>query len=208
MSNTHRSKLLIIGSGPAGYTAAIYAARANLKPILIQGLQAGGQMTITTDVENYPGFADVIQGPWLMEQMQAQAENVGTRLFQDTINRVLSDQGATTRPWAPSVDILETENDLVLKADVPGVELKDIDIQIENGTLTLKGERKFEQESQNKGYHRLERSYGSFVRYFTLPDTVDAEKVHAAYNNGVLTVTLPKKEIAKPRTVKVQVSNN
>jgi len=132
----------------------------------------------------------------------------GLRLFQDTINRVLSDQGATTRPWAPSVDILETENDLVLKADVPGVELKDIDIQIENGTLTLKGERKFEQESQNKGYHRLERSYGSFVRYFTLPDTVDAEKVHAAYNNGVLTVTLPKKEIAKPRTVKVQVSNN
>ena len=132
----------------------------------------------------------------------------GLRLFQDTINRVLSDQGATTRPWAPSVDILETENDLVLKADVPGVELKDIDIQIENGTLTLKGERKFEQESQNKGYHRLERSYGSFVRYFTLPDTVDAEKVHAAYNNGVLTVTLPKKEIAKSRTVKVQVSNN
>ena len=88
MSNTHRSKLLIIGSGPAGYTAAIYAARANLKPILIQGLQAGGQMTITTDVENYPGFADVIQGPWLMEQMQAQAENVGTRLFQDTITGI------------------------------------------------------------------------------------------------------------------------
>jgi thioredoxin reductase (NADPH) len=88
MSNTHRSKLLIIGSGPAGYTAAIYAARANLKPILVQGLQAGGQMTITTDVENYPGFADVIQGPWLMEQMQAQAENVGTRLFQDTITSV------------------------------------------------------------------------------------------------------------------------
>ncbi len=88
MSNTHRSKLLIIGSGPAGYTAAIYAARANLKPILIQGLQAGGQMTITTDVENYPGFADVIQGPWLMEQMQAQAENVGTRLFQDTITSI------------------------------------------------------------------------------------------------------------------------
>ena len=88
MSNTHRSKLLIIGSGPAGYTAAIYAARANLKPILIQGLQAGGQMTITTDVENYPGFADVIQGPWLMDQMQAQAENVGTRLFQDTITAI------------------------------------------------------------------------------------------------------------------------
>ena len=88
MSNTHRSKLLIIGSGPAGYTAAIYAARANLQPILVQGLQPGGQMTITTDVENYPGFADVIQGPWLMEQMQAQAEHVGTRIFSDTITSV------------------------------------------------------------------------------------------------------------------------
>jgi HSP20 family protein len=131
----------------------------------------------------------------------------GLRLFQDTVNRLLSDQ-ASTRPWAPAVDILETENELVLKADVPGVDFKDIDIQIENGTLTLKGERKFEKEENNKGYHRLERSYGSFVRYFSLPETVDPEKVHAAYTNGVLSVTLPKKELAKPRTIKVQLSNN
>src|SRR5579871_2730613 len=86
MSNTHRSKLLIIGSGPAGYTAAIYAARANLQPILVQGLQAGGQMITTTDVENYPGFADVIQGPWLMEQMQKQAEHMGTQIVTDHVN--------------------------------------------------------------------------------------------------------------------------
>jgi thioredoxin reductase (NADPH) len=88
INNSTHSKVLIIGSGPAGYTAAIYAARANLNPILIQGMQPGGQLTITTDVENYPGFADVIQGPWLMEQMQKQAEHVGTNIIADHIKSV------------------------------------------------------------------------------------------------------------------------
>ncbi len=88
MSRHHHAKVLIIGAGPAGYTAAIYAARANLEPMLVQGLQPGGQLTITTDVENYPGFAEPVQGPWLMEQMQKQAEHVGARLVADIITAV------------------------------------------------------------------------------------------------------------------------
>src|SRR3954452_21881233 len=88
MPKTTSAKVVIIGSGPAGYTAAIYAARAMLEPILIQGIQPGGQLTITTDVENYSGFRDIIQGPWLMEEMQAQAEHVGTKVVWDHIDAV------------------------------------------------------------------------------------------------------------------------
>ena len=88
MTSQFHSSVLIIGSGPAGYTAAIYTARASLEPLLVTGLETGGQMTITTDVENYPGFADVIQGPWLMEQMQAQAKQVGTKMHNDVISEV------------------------------------------------------------------------------------------------------------------------
>ena len=100
MANTHRTRILIIGAGPAGYTAAIYAARASMEPILLAGLQPGGQMTITTDVENYPGFAEVIQGPWLMEQMAKQAEHVGTRVVYDLITEV----DFSSRPFRCTAD--------------------------------------------------------------------------------------------------------
>lgn len=126
------------------------------------------------------------------------------RMFEDAFSRLLSEP-RTGRPWSPAVDIFETENSLVLKADIPDVDLKDIEVKVENQTLTVKGERKFEQDPKTKGYHRIERSYGTFVRSFALPETVDTEKVGAQYKNGVLAITLPKKEAAKPRQVKVEV---
>ena len=104
MASERRTRVLIIGSGPAGYTAAIYAARANLEPILVQGLQPGGQLSITTDVENYPGFAEAIQGPWLMEQMAAQAQHCGAELLFDIITEVNLD-GPPFRAKADSGDV-------------------------------------------------------------------------------------------------------
>jgi HSP20 family protein len=134
----------------------------------------------------------------------------GLKAFEDTMNRLFVEPNG--RPWVPAVDIRETENELVVKADIPDVKFEDIDVRMENGTLTLAGERHFEKETKDKkeegGWHRVERSYGKFERVFTLPDTVNPEGVKADYKNGTLTITLPKKEIAKPRQVKVQVSNN
>jgi HSP20 family protein len=130
----------------------------------------------------------------------------GLRLFEDAVTRLMSEP-STGRPWAPAVDILETEDAITLKADVPDVKIEDIDIRVENNTLTLKGHRKFEKDEKVKGYHRIERSYGEFVRTFALPNTVDSEKVAADYKNGVLSVVLPKKEAAKPKQIKVAVTN-
>ena len=128
------------------------------------------------------------------------------RLFEDAVTRLMSEP-RTGRPWSPAVDIVETENELVLKADLPDLKLEDIDVRVENQTLAIKGERRFEEDSTEKGYHRIERSYGSFMRSFAVPNSVDTEKVSADYKNGVLTIKLPKKEAAKPRQVRVAIKD-
>jgi len=128
----------------------------------------------------------------------------GLRFFEDSVARLLSEPRGS-RPWSPAVDILETEDAVTLRADLPEVKTEDIDVRVENGTLTLKGVRRFERDENVKGYHRIERSYGEFVRSFAVPSSVETDKVGAEYKNGVLTITLPKKETAKPRTVKVEI---
>jgi len=128
----------------------------------------------------------------------------GLRFFEDAVTRLMSEPRGS-RPWSPAVDIVETENELVVKADLPDVKIEDISVHVENQTLTLRGERKFEKDENARGYHRIERSYGNFVRSFAVPSTVDTESVQADYKNGVLTVKLAKKAAAKPRQIKVNV---
>jgi HSP20 family protein len=127
------------------------------------------------------------------------------RLFEDAFSRFLSEP-QSNRPWSPAVDIYETENELVLKADLPDVDQSNIDVRVENQTLTIAGERKFAKQDDQKGYHRIERSYGTFVRSFAVPSAFDVEHISANFKNGVLSVSLPKKEAAKPRQVKVEVT--
>lgn len=126
-------------------------------------------------------------------------------LFDEPFSRIFG-EGQNAKPWTPPVDIHETDHELVLKADVPDVKPEDIEVNFENGTLTLKGKREFEKKEEGKGYHRIERNYGTFVRAFSLPETIDPEKLTAGYKDGVLTISIGKKEIAKPRAVKVNVS--
>lgn len=133
--------------------------------------------------------------------------------MQDRMNRLfgnvyLRDEDTGLRgSWAPAVDIFETENhDLVLRAELPGLSREDIEVSVENNTLILKGEKKFDTQVKEENYRRIERTYGTFHRSFTLPNTVDTSKVAADYKNGVLTVKLPFREDAKPRTINVDVA--
>jgi len=130
------------------------------------------------------------------------------QLFNETFARAFGDeQGVSSRAWVPAVDIYETEDSLVLKAELPGISPDDVEIRVEDNTLYLKGERKFAKEVKQESLHRIERSYGTFSRSFALPGTIEADKVKANYENGILTLTMPKREEAKPRTIKINVAN-
>ena len=139
----------------------------------------------------------------------------GLTSLQDQVNRLFEGslvQGrsgeADLASWAPAVDIYERKDELVAQVDLPGVQEKDIDVRLENNTLTIRGERKFEKDVNEDNYLRVERAYGSFTRTFSLPNTVKAEAIHADYKHGVLTVHMPKREESKPKQVKINVSAN
>jgi HSP20 family protein len=129
------------------------------------------------------------------------------RLFEDNFTRERSGH-ADLATWAPPVDIYETENELVVKAELPDFQDKDIDVRITNNTLTIRGERKFEKDVKEENYLRIERAYGSFMRSFSLPNTVSSENIRADYRNGVLTLHLAKREESKPKQIKISVSTN
>jgi HSP20 family protein len=128
------------------------------------------------------------------------------RLFEETLARGTVREEATSGQWSPAVDILEAEGDIILKAELPGVDLAAIDIQIRDNVLTLRGERTFEDEVKKEHYYRIERSYGSFTRSFTLPSTIDQARVQAQLRDGILEVKLPKRDSALPRSITVEVT--
>jgi HSP20 family protein len=138
----------------------------------------------------------------------------GATTLQEQINRVFGDvvgrtsEESNLTPWAPEVDIYETENELVVKADLPDVNPQELDIRVENNILTIRGERKFDDKVNEDNYLRIERSYGSFSRSFSLANSVKSEAIKADYQNGVLTLSIPKREEAKPKQIKVNVTTH
>jgi HSP20 family protein len=148
-------------------------------------------MTVLTRFEPYREFAT------LQDRLN--------RLFQNSFGE--SQDSLTTSSFSPAVDVYEDEHTVNLKIEVPGIDEKDLDIRVENNTLTVHGERKFEKEEKEENFRRVERQYGSFTRSFTLPQTVDSENVSANYDKGVLKISLPKKAEAKPKQIKVNVGS-
>ena len=131
-------------------------------------------------------------------------QNQMNRLFEDAMGTWLGESnGRGSTGWVPLADIYENENDLIVRAELPGVDPEMVDLRVENNVLTIRGERPFEQKVEQENYHRLERSYGTFSRSFTLPATIDADKIRAEYRDGILNLTLPKSEKAKPKRIQI-----
>jgi HSP20 family protein len=150
-------------------------------------------MTVLTRFEPFREFATL--------------QNRINRVFREAYTPEGRDETLTTSSFAPAVDVYEDEHSVTLKIEVPGIDEKDIDVRVENNTLTVHGERKIEKEEKEENYRRVERQYGSFTRTFNLPTTVDSEKVSANYDKGVLKIALPKKAEAKPKQIKVNVGS-
>jgi HSP20 family protein len=133
------------------------------------------------------------------------------RLFDEMVGRGLwrtSEERPLRGSWVPAINILEREDAMVITADLPGLKAEDVDVTVEEGTLTIRGERKLEEVGEGETFHRVERLYGVFERTFTLPNSVDVEKIEARFSNGEMTLTLPKREESKPRSVKIKVEND
>src|SRR5437867_6957484 len=149
-----------------------------------------------------------------MRTMNRWEPSRGATTLQEQLNRVLGDMleragdESNLTPWAPAVDIFETEHELVVKADLPDVNPQDLDIRVESNILTIRGERKFDKKVNEDNYLRIERSYGSFSRSFSLANSVNSEAIKADYQNGVLTLSIPKREEAKPKQIKVNVATH
>jgi HSP20 family protein len=141
--------------------------------------------------------------PW--EPFRGSYDSQLNRLFSDFFGRTSQEQSLT--PWTPAVDIFEGEHELVVKAELPDIKPEELDIRVENNILTIRGERKFEKKVDEKNYLRVERSYGSFARSFSLANTVNTDAIKADYKDGVLTLSIPKREEAKPKQIKVSVGN-
>jgi HSP20 family protein len=137
----------------------------------------------------------------------ASLQNRMNRLFGDSFSPVTSQESLSTGSFVPKVDVYEDEQGIRLKVEVPGVDEKDIDVRLENNLLTIRGERKLENETKEENYHRIERSYGTFTRSFTLPNTVNSEEVKASYDKGILTIHLGKRADARPKQIKVDVKS-
>jgi HSP20 family protein len=140
--------------------------------------------------------------PFEFERMRREMDRLWDSFFEGKPTRMAGEE----REWVPSLDISETKGDLVVKAEIPGIDPKDIDISLNEGVLTIKGEKKQEKEEKEEGYHLVERSYGSFTRSIRLPREIQNEKINASYKNGVIKITLPKTEEARKKEVKIKVT--